>query len=320
MMAPAFRIGSRPSQLALAQAEVVRGRLKASMPSISIEIVPIRTSGDKMAGAPLASVGGKGLFIKELEQALAGGAIDLAVHSMKDLPAVLPPGFRIAAVPTRADARDALPSRASGSLAALVLGARVGTSSARRRFEALRLRADLEVVALRGNVDTRLRRLSTGEFDAIIVAMAGLERLGRTGGDEVALVPLDERDFVPAGGQGALGLEACADRRVAGSAELDAAIAALDDARAHREVAAERAFLAALSASCVSPVGVRATLDASALSLRALLFSVDGSRYLADEHVDRVAQDAPLSDAERAGAQLAQRMLAAGGRQLLGDA
>src|SRR5271170_5397385 len=211
-MTSILRIGSRPSRLALAQAELVRLKLAALAPSVTIEIVPIRTSGDRMATAALAEVGGKGLFIKELEQALRDSRIDLAVHSMKDLPAQLASGFRIAAVPERADPRDALLSCAGGSIATLPRGARLGTSSSRRRFEALRLRPDLQIVALRGNVDTRLARLAAGDFDAIIVAMAGLMRLERGGRDAasggVAAAPLDEREFVPCGGQGALCIEA----------------------------------------------------------------------------------------------------------------
>ena len=179
-MASVLRIGSRPSRLALAQAELVRQRLSPLLPSATIEVIPIRTSGDRMTTAALAEVGGKGLFIKELEQALVQRRIDLAVHSMKDLPALLAPVFRIAAVPERADPRDALLARTGGdSLEALANGARLGTSSARRRFEALRLRPDLDVVALRGNVDTRLARLAAGDFDAIVLAMAGLMRLER---------------------------------------------------------------------------------------------------------------------------------------------
>ena len=217
-MASVLRIGSRPSPLALAQAELVRRKLAALVPSVSIEIVPIRTSGDRMATAALAQVGGKGLFIKELEQALAEGRIDLAVHSMKDLPAQLTSGFRIATVPERADPRDALLARSAGSLASLPRGARLGTSSMRRRFEALRLRPDLEIAALRGNVDTRLARLAAGDFDAIILAMAGLLRLERNERDDdaAALVPLDARDFIPCGGQGALCIEALASRQPAG--------------------------------------------------------------------------------------------------------
>jgi hydroxymethylbilane synthase len=327
-MASVLRIGSRPSRLALAQAELVRHKLAALVPSVSIEIVPIRTSGDRMATAALAQVGGKGLFIKELEQALVEGRIDLAVHSMKDLPAQLTPGFRIAAVPERADPRDALLARIGGSLAALPRGARLGTSSMRRRFEALRLRPDLEIAALRGNVDTRLARLAAGDFDAIILAMAGLLRLERderdAAGGGVALSPLDARDFVPCGGQGALCIEALASRQVAGSPELEAALAALDDPRAHVEVAAERAFLAALGASCVSPVGVYATLEADTLAMRALVFSVDGARHLSDEISGNVTDGAaagtpgaPLERAAALGARLAQRMLADGAGALV---
>ena len=323
-MASVLRIGSRPSRLALAQAELVRHKLAALVPSVSVEIVPISTSGDRMATAALAQVGGKGLFIKELEQALVEGRIDLAVHSMKDLPAQLASGFRIAAVPERADPRDALLARASGSLAALPRGARLGTSSMRRRFEALRLRPDLEIVALRGNVDTRLARLAAGDFDAIILAMAGLLRLERgerdAAGGGVALSPLDARDFVPCGGQGALCIEALASRPVAGSPELEAAVAALDDQRAHLEVAAERAFLAALGASCVSPVGVYATLNADTLAIRALVFSVDGARHLMDEISDNVVDGASAAPPQRAaalGARLAERMLAGGAGALV---
>ena len=323
-MASVLRIGSRPSRLALAQAELVRHKLAALVPSVSVEIVPISTSGDRMATAALAQVGGKGLFIKELEQALVEGRIDLAVHSMKDLPAQLASGFRIAAVPERADPRDALLARAGGSLAALPRGARLGTSSMRRRFEALRLRPDLEIVALRGNVDTRLARLAAGDFDAIILAMAGLLRLERgerdAAGGGVALSPLDARDFVPCGGQGALCIEALASRPVAGSPELEAAVAALDDPRAHLEVAAERAFLAALGASCVSPVGVYATLNADTLAIRALVFSVDGARHLMDEISDNVVDGASAAPPQRAaalGARLAERMLAGGAGALV---
>jgi hydroxymethylbilane synthase len=321
-MTSVIRIGSRPSRLALAQAELVRQNLAAVVPSVTIEIVPIRTSGDRMAAATLAEVGGKGLFIKELEQALGEGRIDFAVHSMKDLPAQLASGFRIAAVPERGDPRDAMLSRVGGAIAALPRGARLGTSSARRRFEALRLRPDLDVVALRGNVDTRLARVAAGDFDAIILAMAGLKRL--EGGARPAVggapAPLSERDFVPCGGQGALCVEALVGRPVGGSAEIDSAVAALDDSRAHLEVAAERAFLATLGASCVSPIGVFATLDAVTLNMRALVFSIDGARHMTDEISDKVFDDtsgAPLERAAGIGTRLAQRMLAGGARQLI---
>ena len=295
--------------------------MRRLLPSAVIEIVPIRTSGDRMASASLAAVGGKGLFVKELEQALVERRVDLAVHSMKDLPARLAPEFRIAAVPERADPRDALLARApGGSLAALPCGARLGTSSARRRFEALRQRPDLTVVPLRGNVDTRLARLAAGDFDAIILALAGLARLARGEGDAaqsgVALAPLDDRDFLPCGGQGALCIEALAGPpAAAGSAEVEATLVALDDPRARMETAAERAFLAALGASCVSPVGALARIDGPAIAMRAIVFSLDGARHLIDE----IAGEAGDGDAAAAlGARLAERMLAAGADEMVG--
>src|SRR5580692_2674578 len=174
-----IRIGSRPSKLALAQAAIVRERLTQQISGVEIEIVEIRTSGDKMTSASLADVGGKGLFIKELEQALANRTIDAAVHSMKDLPAVLPSQFRVAAVPGRENTSDILVTRDGSTLSALPVGARLGTSSSRRRFQALRKNRGLEILPLRGNVDTRLARMADGSFDAIIVAMAGVKRLGR---------------------------------------------------------------------------------------------------------------------------------------------
>ena len=307
----------------------MRQKLAPLVPSVTIEIVPIRTSGDRMTTAALSEIGGKGLFVKELEQALGDRHVDVAVHSMKDLPAQLASGFRIAAVPERADPRDALLSRTGGgaanTLAALTRGARLGTSSARRRFEALRLRPDLETVALRGNVDTRLARLAAGDFDAIILAMAGLTRLEHGKGDAaasgVAFAVLDERDFVPCGGQGALCIEAAASRPLAGSAELEAAVAVLDNPSAHLETAAERAFLAALGASCVSPIGVLARLDGVTLGMRALVFSIDGTRHMIDEISDTVADGAlsgtPLERAAALGARLAERMLSGGARELI---
>ena len=223
-MTVSVRIGARPSALAMVQAEYVKSRLAAVMPGAVFEILPIRTSGDKLKDASLARVEGKGLFIQELEQALADGKIELAVHSMKDLPATLPAEFQIAAVPEREDVRDILVSAAGGGFSALPAGARIGTSSMRRRFQALRKNPALEVVMLRGNVDTRLKKVADGEFDAIIIAAAGLNRLGRAG--EIKFTILDERDFIPAGGQGALAIETRADGV---SVELGTALEALDD-------------------------------------------------------------------------------------------
>src|SRR6266849_4247400 len=195
-----LKIGSRPSKLAIAQASIVRARLAAQIPGVEIEIVEIRTSGDQLTTASLAQVGGKGLFVKELEQALAARHIDIAVHSMKDLPAVLPAEFRVASVIERENTADVLVTRDGAALTALPAGARLGPSSLRRRFQALRVNRGLEIVPLRGNVDTRLRRVADGSLDAIIVAMAGLKRLGRIG--DVKFVELDARAFIPAGAQG----------------------------------------------------------------------------------------------------------------------
>jgi len=307
-----IRIGSRPSKLALAQASIVRERIAAQI-SAEIEIVEIRTSGDKMTSASLADVGGKGLFIKELEQALAAGAIDLAVHSMKDLPAVLPENFRVAAVLERESTADILVTRDGLALSALPAGARLGTSSSRRRFQALKMNRALEILPLRGNVDTRLARVADGAFDAIIIAMAGLKRLGRV--KDVKFVELDDRDFIPAGGQGALAIETMADRK---ADELDRALSAISDARAFYETAAERAFLAAIEASCTTPVGVRARIAGDTLALAAMLFSPDGARELSESSLEPLAADLAPDAAENSGRLLAQKMLARGAAALLG--
>ena len=314
-----LRIGSRPSALALAQARLIKAGIEAALPGLVAEIVAVSTSGDKLTTASLAQVGGKGLFIRELEQALAAGKIDLAVHSMKDLPAILPSEFRIAAVPAREDARDALITGGGGGWNRLARGARLGTSSTRRRLEALRLRPDLEVIPQRGNVDTRLAKLAAGDFDAIILAMAGLRRLGKLG--SIACTELDEREFVPSGGQGALAIEARATGPIGGADEIEAAVVAHNDPRTLAEVTAERAFLATIGASCVSPVGVKASVDGEALKIHALLFSVDGARNLADEisAAYRIENEgAGLASAAAAiGAALGRRMIERGARDLI---
>ena len=312
-----LRIGSRPSKLALVQASIVAQKLTEAIGGIEIEIVEIRTSGDKLTTGSLAQVGGKGLFIKELEQALADRSVDIAVHSMKDLPAVLPEQFKIVSVPQRENTADVLVTRDGVALTALKAGTRLGTSSPRRRFQALRINRSLEIVALRGNVDTRLKRVAEGELDAIIIAMAGLKRLGRTG--EVKFVELPGSDFIPAGGQGALAIETLAERRVGGSSELDRALNAINDSRAFYEAASERAFLAGIGASCVTPVGVRAIIAGGNLSVSAMLFSADGSRELSESIEEPVDADLAPSAAARAGERLAEKILARGGAELLGD-
>jgi len=308
-----IRIGSRPSKLALAQASIVRDRLAAQISGIEIEIVEIRTSGDKMTSASLADIGGKGLFIKELEQALANHTIDAAVHSMKDLPALLPSQFRVAAVPGRENTSDILVTRDSSTLSALPAGARLGTSSSRRRFQALRMNRGLEILPLRGNVDTRLARVADASFDAIIVAMAGVKRLGRV--KDVKFVELDARDFIPAGGQGALAIETLADRK---RDELDRALGAINDARAFYETAAERSFLAAIDASCTTPVGVKGSIVGDTLALDAMLFSRDGARELSESIKQPIDELYAPFAAENSGKRLAEKMLARGAATLLG--
>jgi hydroxymethylbilane synthase len=241
-----LRIGSRGSPLALWQANHIAALLREAGHSVAIEI--IKTTGDRLQEITFAQVGSNGMFTREIEEALAEGRVDLAVHSLKDLPTELPEPFTLAATPRRADPRDVLVSTRFENLAALRLGARVGTSSARRHAQLKALRPDIEAVEFRGNVDTRLRKLSEGQVDAILLAAAGLERLEKT---EWIRDRFDPKDFCPAAGQGALGIEA----RVDDPATL-AALAFLDDPATRFAVEAERAALAALGGGCLVPIGI----------------------------------------------------------------
>jgi len=241
-----FRIGSRGSQLALWQARHIAGLLRIEGHSVEIEI--IKTTGDRLQDVTFVEVGSKGMFTREIEEALASGTVDLAVHSLKDLPTELPEPFGLAATPPRADPRDVFVSSRFEKLAALPQGARVGTSSQRRRAQLKALRPDVEAVEFRGNVDTRLRKLAEGQVDAILLAAAGLDRLGRTDWVRERLAP---KDFCPAAGQGALGIET---RK--GDAATIAAVAFLDDADTRFAVTAERAALAALGGGCQVPIGI----------------------------------------------------------------
>ncbi len=245
-----LRIGSRGSQLALWQANHVASLLREQ--GHEVEIVIIKTTGDRAQDVAFAAVGAKGMFTKEIEEALARGRVDLAVHSLKDLPTELPEGFALAATPVRADARDALVSSKYANLAALPKSARVGTSSARRRAQLHALRPDIEIVEFRGNVDTRLRKLADGEVDAILLAAAGLERLGKTDWLRERFEP---KDFCPAAGQGALAIETRRD-----DAATIAAVAFLDHADTRFAVTAERAALASLGGGCQVPIGVHCRL------------------------------------------------------------
>jgi hydroxymethylbilane synthase len=241
-----LRVGSRGSQLALWQANHIAARLRGQGHEVEIKI--IKTTGDRLQEIAFAQVGSKGMFTKEIEEALAEGWVDLAVHSLKDLPTELPEPFALAATPARADPRDAFVSVRFGSLAELPPGARVGTSSQRRRAQLKALRPDIEAVEFRGNVDTRLRKLAEGQVDAILLASAGLDRLEKT---EWVRQRLEPRDFCPAAGQGSLGIETRRD-----DAATIAAVAFLDDVDTRFAVTVERAALAALGGGCQVPIGI----------------------------------------------------------------
>jgi hydroxymethylbilane synthase len=274
---PLLRIGTRGSPLALAQAHQVRSRLAAALGVApdAIALVVIKTTGDAIQNRPLTEIGGKGLFVKEIEQALVDGAIDLAVHSAKDVPGVLPDGLVLAACLPREDARDAFISRRAASLAALAPGAVVGTASPRRHAMVRRLRPDLAVLPLRGNVETRLKKLAAGEVDATLLAMAGLNRLGLAA---AATAPLDVDEFLPAVGQGVIALETRTD-----DARTRTHLAKIDDAAAATALAAERAFLAILDGSCRTPIAGHARLAGDALHLRGLIVKPDGAESFETE-------------------------------------
>ena len=279
------RIATRKSQLALWQASFIKGELERTHPGLAIELVGVSTAGDRWLEAPLSEVGGKGLFINELEAALARGDADLAVHSMKDLPAVLDGKFAMPVIGYRQDVRDAWVSP-QGGLKAMPPGAAVGTSSLRRQAQILALRPDLRVRPLRGNVDTRLSKLDAGEVDAIVLAMAGLARLGWTQRVAEALPP---SLFLPAPGQGALGVECRAD-----DDQILALLAPLREPATAACVEAERGVSAGLGADCSQPLAAYAQLRGEAVLLQALLASPDGGTVLRAEAEGQAEQVANL--------------------------
>jgi hydroxymethylbilane synthase len=291
-------IGSRGSQLALWQARWTQARIQSFGVESRIEI--IHTTGDKITDVALSKVGTKGLFTKEIEEALLSGAIDLAVHSLKDMPTDLPEGLTLAAIPEREDPRDALVGR---SLAALSAKARVGTSSLRRAAQLRARRPDLEIENIRGNVDTRLRKLDEGQYDAIVLASAGLRRLGW---ENRITEFLDADVMCPAVGQGALAVETREDGGVAHEIA-----ARLEHRESRVAVTAERAVLRALGGGCQVPIGAHATVDGDRVQLRAIIVSPDGTRMIRKQ-----AQGA-ASDAARIGGALGEELLADGGRQIL---
>lgn len=303
---PLLRLGTRGSPLALAQARIVRDALATAHPSLAapdaVEIVAIRTTGDKAQDRPLAEIGGKGLFTEEIEKALGDKRIDIAVHSLKDMPTFLPPGLTLGAVLEREDPRDVLFSRSGGGIGDLPKGAQVGTASLRRQALLLSRRPDLKIGPLRGNVETRLRKLQEGQVDATVLALAGLKRLGRAieGG---VILSLD--DMLPAPAQGAI----CVESR-ASDARVVALLAAIDHRASAIAVTCERALLAALDGSCRTPIAGLAVLDArGGLHLRGLVALPDGSRLWraerrgADADAERLGRDAG-DELRRAAAEL----------------
>jgi hydroxymethylbilane synthase len=293
-----FRIGTRGSPMALYQAELVRDRLRGAHPALAaegaLELVPIRTTGDRVQTRLLADIGGKGLFTKEIEEALLDGRIDLAVHSLKDMETVLPSGLALGCVLPRDDPRDALVARGGARLDDLPQGTRIGTASLRRRAQLLRRRPDLAIVPMRGNVNTRLGKLDMGEVDALVLALCGLDRLGKA---DVVSEILSAETMLPAVGQGALAVEC----RGADD-EVHALLEPLHDSTTAACVTAERAMLAALDGSCRTPIAGLATIDGDSLTLDALLLSHDGTAER------RGLQSGAAADAQAIGTALGERL------------
>jgi hydroxymethylbilane synthase len=302
-MSRLIRIATRRSPLALWQAEHVAARLAARHPGLVVSLVPLVTEGDRIQDRSLATSGGKGLFIKELESALEDGRADIAVHSMKDVPAALAPGFAIAAALERGDARDAFVSPRHASIEALPRGARVGTSSLRRQCQLRHRRPDLEIVVLRGNVETRLAKLDAGACDATVLATAGLERLGLEARIRARLSPAE---MLPAIGQGIVGIECLSTRP-----DVIELLEPLEHPPTRTILEAERALAAALGASCQSPIAGHGTIENGTLRLSGLAGAADGSRVIAD------AVAGGAHEATTLGAALASRLLAAGAGEFL---
>lgn len=298
-----LRIGTRGSRLALVQSGWIKDRIEARYPDVRVSLIQIKTEGDKILDSPLGNIGGKGLFVKEIEEALLRKEVDVAVHSMKDVPAELPDGLEISVFPEREDPRDALVSPDSKPLRDLPGGAAVGTGSLRRSAQLLHMRPDIRVVPMRGNVDTRLRKLESGNLQAIILAAAGLNRLGLSNRISHFLAP-DE--MLPAIGQGALGLEQrLEDQRVKNF------LGFLNHGETEATVRAERAFLKTLGGGCQVPVACHGRLDGDSLILDGLVAELDGSRLIRDQ--TRGSKESP----EEIGVRLAEKLLASGADKIL---
>lgn len=297
-----LRIATRQSPLAMWQAEYVQSRLQQLHPDLTVELVPMTTQGDKILGTPLTKIGGKGLFVKELEQAMLEGRADIAVHSMKDVPYQFPEGLELKVICEREDPTDAFVSNKYHNLDDLPCGANVGTSSLRRKIQLLKARPDLKITDLRGNVGTRLSKLDDGNYDAIVLASAGLKRLGL---EERIRSQFEPELMLPAPGQGAVGIEARTN-----DPELDAILKPLQDDTTSLRVLAERTITRTLQASCQVPVAAFATIDNDTLSLRALVGGVD-------QQIIEASAEGPAQDALVIGQKVSQELLELGARELI---
>jgi len=295
-----IRIGTRGSKLALRQTAWVRERLAERHPGLHVEVIRIRTTGDRITDVPLATVGGKGLFVKEIEEALLSGAIDLAVHSMKDVPTELPPGLHLGAITEREDPRDVLVARDGRGLHELPAGARLGTSSLRRGAQLLGLNPQWQIVPLRGNLDTRIRKLETEGLDAVILAAAGVRRMGL---EETITQYLPTDVMLPAVGQGALGIECRVEEAV------NELIAFLSHPKSTKTVEGERSFLRRLGGGCQVPIAAYGEMQSGRLLLRGMVAHLDGSRLYRAE--------AQGNDPEAVGKRLAEDLLAQGAEAVL---
>lgn len=300
-----IKIGTRGSLLATTQSTWVKKQIEAEHPGTTVDLVKIVTKGDKILDVPLAKVGGKGLFVKEIEEALLRKDVDLAVHSMKDVPSELPAELHLGIIPPRENPHDAFISAKFPRFDALPQGATVGTSSLRRRAQIAALRSDLEIVDLRGNLDTRLRKLDEGKFQAIILAAAGLNRLGMS---SRATGYFTSEEMLPAVGQGALGIELRRD-----DSELLAGLSFLNDDNTTVAVAAERAFLYRLEGGCQVPIGAFAEVHEGQVKLTGLVASVDGKEVLKD------SASGSNAEAQQVGTELANKLLDMGGREILAE-
>jgi hydroxymethylbilane synthase len=298
-----IRIGTRASALALWQAEWVKAELEKKYPGMTVSLTKIKTTGDKILDVPLAQVGGKGLFVKEIEEAMLEGDIDIAVHSMKDVPTFFPDGLHLSCITKREDPRDALLTRNNVTFNNLPKGANIGTSSLRRQAQLMNVRPDFVIHQLRGNVDTRLRKLKEGQFDAIILAAAGVKRLGLA---ENVSEYIDPEISLPAIGQGALGIECRVDDR-----ELNDLIAFFNHADTRTCVTGERALLRRLEGGCQVPIACYGQIKGGALNLAGLVGSVDGKRIIKDS-----LEGAP-ENAEKLGVTLAEKLLSRGADVIL---